>query len=203
MQKSRNLGFIESISNPSQLEPAAVITTAELVNAPPLYSIQDEKNQFITGKGIVVGVIDSGIDYRHPDLGGGKFGDTGKVIGGTNFLSKTDPPLDDDNIGHGTAVAGLIACDSKTKYPGIAPGASLRSYKVFNNIKKTVSEDTVVAALNQAVKDGCQVINISLSSPGTGDQSALAKAAQTSTNSGFVVVGAAGDFGASHSATTA
>ncbi|NTU61797.1 MAG: S8 family serine peptidase, partial [Caldiserica bacterium] len=143
-----------------------------------------------------------GIDYRHPDLGAGKYGDLGKVVGGMNFISKSDTPIDDDNLGHGTAIAGIIACDTKSQYPGVAPAALLRSYKVFNNIKKNVAEDVVVSALNQAVKDGCQVINISLSSPGTGDQTALAKAAQQAVEAGFVVVGSAGDYGSFNTSAT-
>lgn len=196
------LPFVQSVNGISSLEPAGTTENADLINATPLYSLQDEKSQSITGTGIVVGVIDSGIDYRHPDLGAGKYGELGKVIGGTNFLSKNDPPIDDDNLGHGTAIAGLISCDSKTKYPGVAPNSRLRSYKVYNNIKQKVAEDLVVSALNQAVKDGCQVVNISLSSPGTGDKSALSQAAESATNSGVVVVGAAGDFGCQNTSTT-
>lgn len=195
--------FVKTITSSNEYEPTgADQSNAELVNASPLYSLQDEKNQSIAGKGIVVGIIDSGIDYRHPDLGAGKYGELGKVIGGMNFISKSETPIDDDNLGHGTAIAGIIACDTKSLYPGVAPAALLRSYKVFNNIKKNVSEDIVVSALNQAVKDGCQVINISLSSPGTGDQTALAKAAQQAADAGFIVVGSAGDYGSFNSSAT-
>ncbi|MBP7732209.1 MAG: S8 family serine peptidase [Caldisericia bacterium] len=195
----RKQAFVKSISSSNEYEPTGDQSNADLVNASSLYALQDEKSQSIAGKGVIVGVIDSGIDYRHPDLGAGKYGDLGKVIGGMNFISKSDTPIDDDNIGHGTAIAGIIACDTRSLYPGVAPSALLRSYKVFNNIKKNVSEDVIVSALNQAVKDGCNVINISLSSPGTGDQSALAKAAQQAVDAGFIVVGSAGDYGSFNS----
>jgi minor extracellular serine protease Vpr len=197
----RSMPFVKEVLTPQILEPAAVLSNADLVNTGSIYSLTDEKGQLITGKGITVGVIDSGIDYRHPDLGGGKYGDLGKVIGGVNYISKNETPIDDDNIGHGTAIAGIIACDSKTRYPGVAPNALLKSYKVYSNTKKTVTESTVLAALDQAVTDGCQVVNISLSSPGTGKQSALAKGAETATNAGVIVVGAAGDYGSFHSAS--
>lgn len=202
IEKIRIMDFVSDVRSPIELEPTGANLNAELVNSTSLYSLQDDKGQSISGKGMVVGVIDSGIDYRHPDLGAGKYGELGKVIGGANFISKNDPPIDDDNLGHGTAIAGIIACDAKTLYPGVAPGASLKSYKVFNNIKKNVSEDIVVSALNQAVKDGCQVVNISLSSPGTGSQTALAKAASQAVDAGVVVVGSAGDYGSYNSSAT-
>lgn len=196
------LAFVSDVVSPTQLEPTGNNFNAELVNSTSLYSLQDDKGQSVSGKGIVVGVIDSGIDYRHPDLGAGKYGELGKVTGGTNFISKNDPPIDDDNLGHGTAIAGIIACDTKSLYPGVAPGASLKSYKVFNNIKKNVSEDLVVSAINQALKDGCHVVNVSLSSPGTGSQTALAKAASQAADAGVVVVGSAGDYGSYNSSVS-
>ncbi|MEM6313871.1 MAG: S8 family serine peptidase, partial [Planctomycetota bacterium] len=57
----------------------------------------------ILGAGHAVAIIDSGIDYTHPDLGGG-FGDGFKVVGGYDFVDEDDDPMDTD--GHGTAVAG-------------------------------------------------------------------------------------------------
>src|SRR5436305_7224826 len=58
-----------------------------------------------SGKGVVVAVIDTGIDYTHPALGNG-FGPRARVIGGYDFANSDTDPMDDN--GHGTHVAGII-----------------------------------------------------------------------------------------------
>jgi len=79
------------------------------------------------GEGVKVGIIDSGIDYKNPALGGG-FGPGFKVAGGYDFENNDDDPMDDD--GHGTSVAGVIAASGELI--GIAPKATLYAYKVMN-----------------------------------------------------------------------
>jgi hypothetical protein len=79
------------------------------------------------GKGIKVGILDTGIDYKNSALGGG-FGSGFKVAGGFDFVNNDKDPMDDD--GHGTAVAGVIAADGELI--GIAPKATLYAYKVMN-----------------------------------------------------------------------
>ena len=63
----------------------------------------------IDGSGIKIAVIDTGVEFNHPDLFG--WGDGGKVIGGFNFIQEGQPPLDTN--GHGTQVAGIIAADGQ------------------------------------------------------------------------------------------
>src|SRR5438552_1447939 len=60
----------------------------------------------LTGKGVTVAVIDTGIDYKLPSLGGG-IGATHKVIAGWDFVNDDSDPMDES--GHGTSVAGVIA----------------------------------------------------------------------------------------------
>ena len=76
----------------------------------------------ITGRGQSVAILDTGVDYNHPALGGG-WGRT--VIGGYDFVNNDSDPM--DQTGHGTMVAGMIAARQFTyggyKYRGIAPGA--------------------------------------------------------------------------------
>ncbi len=62
------------------------------------------------GEGIVIGIIDTGIDYMHPALGGG-FRPGFKVIGGYDFANDDPDPMDDNN--HGTHVAGIVAADGE------------------------------------------------------------------------------------------
>ena len=87
--------------------------------------------------GIIVAVIDTGVDFNHPDLFG--WGEDGKVIGGYNFIQTNQPPL--DNNGHGTQVAGVIAADGEIV--GIAPKAKILAYKVSED-GEGVSSDLII-----------------------------------------------------------
>lgn len=79
-------------------------------------------SQGITGKGINIGILDSGIDYTHPDL---------RVIDGVNFVSEGQDFM--DNNGHGTRVAGIISSLNNTiGILGIAPDANLYAIKVLD-----------------------------------------------------------------------
>ena len=109
----------------------------------------------IEGNGITIAVIDTGIDFNHPDLFG--WGPDGKVIGGYNFIQEGEPPLDIN--GHGTQVAGIIAADGQLV--GVAPKAKILAYKVSENGEE-VSSDLIIKAIDRSIEDGADVINISL-----------------------------------------
>jgi len=109
----------------------------------------------IDGAGIKIAVIDTGVDFNHPDLFG--WGPDGKVIGGYNFIHENEVPMDTN--GHGTQVAGVIAADGKIK--GMAPKAKLLAYKVSEN-GEGVSSDLIIKAIEKAIEDGADIINISL-----------------------------------------
>lgn len=84
------------------------------------------------GSGVAVAVLDTGIDYTHPLLGGGGF-PNGKVIGGIDLGDDDDNPLDQN--GHGTACAGIVAGNIPTTNTGdyiggVAPGAKLYAVKI-------------------------------------------------------------------------
>ncbi|CAM2005583.1 S8 family serine peptidase [Acanthopleuribacter pedis] len=79
------------------------------------------------GSGQVIAILDSGIDYTHPDLGGG-FGPGYKVIGGYEFIDNDTDPMDEHY--HGTHVAGIAAADGDIQ--GIAPKAKLLAYRVLD-----------------------------------------------------------------------
>jgi len=109
----------------------------------------------IDGTGIKIAIIDTGIDFNHPDLFG--WGPDGKVIGGYNFIQKDQPPLDTN--GHGTQVAGVIAADGQAV--GVAPKAKILAYKVSED-GEGVSSELIVKAIEKAIADGADIINISL-----------------------------------------
>ncbi|HYO09137.1 MAG TPA: S8 family serine peptidase [Tepidisphaeraceae bacterium] len=85
----------------------------------------------ITGKGQAVAVIDTGIDYTNPLLGGG-FGPGHRVVGGWDFVSDDADPM--DTYGHGTEVAGVIGASgfdlNGTHYAGVAPECNLVALRV-------------------------------------------------------------------------
>ncbi|HEX6096582.1 MAG TPA: S8 family serine peptidase [Thermoanaerobaculia bacterium] len=139
------------------------------------------------GQGIVVAVIDTGVDHQHPAL-------AGKVIGGYDFVNDDDDPMDDHR--HGTHVAGIIAASSSTMN-GVAPGVSLLAYKVLDQIGNG-EMSAIVAGIDRAVADGADVINLSLGMGGhPGDP--MARAVDAATAAGVVVVVAAGNAGEFHS----
>ena len=107
------------------------------------------------GTGIRIAVIDTGVDYTHPDLFG--WGPDGKVIGGYNFIDEDQLPMDTD--GHGTQVAGIIAADGLVV--GIAPKADILAYKVSED-GRGVSSELIIRAIERAVDDKVDIINISL-----------------------------------------
>ncbi len=109
----------------------------------------------IDGNGIKIAVIDTGVDFNHPDLLG--WGPDGKVIGGYNFIQEGELPLDTN--GHGTQVAGIIAADGQLV--GVAPKAKILAYKVSEN-GEAVSSDLIIKAIDKSIEDGADIINISL-----------------------------------------
>ena len=157
----------------------------------------------LTGRDVKVAVIDSGIDYTHPDLGG-CFGKGCKVEAGYDFVGdayngvsepKPDPDPLDNCQGHGTHVAGIIGAQAASKQgvTGVAPNVKLHAYRVFG-CKGSTSEAIVIAALLVAYKNGAQVINLSLGGSGWA-QSPAARFASLLTEKGVVVVAAQGNDG--------
>jgi len=116
------------------------------------------------GEGVKVGILDSGIDYNNPALGGG-FGPGFKVAGGYDFVNNDNDPMDDD--GHGTSVAGVIAANGELI--GIAPKATLYAFKVMNAWGWGWSNNTITALercvdLNQDndMSDHLDIVNMSI-----------------------------------------
>lgn len=114
-----------------------------------------------TGAGVVVGVLDTGVDATHPDL-------AGKVIAQENFVSMFEPDIA-DHVGHGTHVASTIAgtgAASGGRYRGIAPDAQLITGKVC--FSQGCPSSSIIAGMEWAVtQGGAAVINMSLGGPAT------------------------------------
>jgi subtilisin len=139
----------------------------------------------VRGTGVTVAVVDTGIDYTHPDL-------VGKVVGGYSFVRYTKNYMDDN--GHGTHVAGTIAAvDNDIGVVGVAPGASLLAVKVLDRSGSGYTSN-VISGIQWSVANGAQVISMSLGS--SSDSQALHDAVDAAYAEGVVVVAAAGnDYG--------
>lgn len=175
---------------------ATLNDSVPLVGAPQLWALSDQNGQPVRGRGIRVAVIDTGVDYTRPDLGG-CFGPGCKVAGGYDFYNNDADPFDDN--GHGTHVAGIIGANGTIK--GVAPEATLLAYKVLGQDGSGWAS-AIIAALEVAANpdgdpmtdDGAHVINMSLGGGGNPDDP-LSQAVDQAVQQGSVVVVAAGNAG--------
>lgn len=107
------------------------------------------------GSGVTVGVIDTGVG-PHDNL---------SVDGGENtVLGEAPTDWKDSGAGHGTHVAGIIAARgaAPSGVAGVAPGVRLRSYRVFGKGSDGATNFAISKAIDRAVADGCDLINMSL-----------------------------------------
>lgn len=114
-----------------------------------------------TGEGITVAVIDTGVDYTHPDLAHA-FGD----YKGYDFVDNDEDPQETpkgdsrgEETAHGTHVSGTVAANGNIK--GVAPDAKLLGYRVLGPGGSGTSEN-VIAGIERAVQDGADIMNLSL-----------------------------------------
>ncbi|MFO7991633.1 MAG: S8 family serine peptidase [Thermoplasmata archaeon] len=149
---------------------------------------EDAKEKYgVSGQGVTVAVLDTGIDDSHPDL------DEGTVILGKDF---TDDNSTEDGFGHGTHVAGIIAGDgdaSNGLYKGVAPNSSLINVKVLNN-EGWGYESWVINGIEYAVNNSADIISMSLGS-GPREDDPLAQASDWAVEQGVVVCVSAGNSG--------
>ncbi|KAK6516172.1 hypothetical protein TWF506_006083 [Arthrobotrys conoides] len=156
----------------------------------------------LSGKGIKIAVIDTGIDYTHPSLGG-KFGPGNKVAFGLDLVGdryngqNIPVPKDDpiDCAGHGTHVAGIIAAVDKD-FIGVAPEVTLGAYKVFGCPSVSVGNDVLISAFLQAQADGADLITASIGGPSGWTEDPWAKVVTRIVDSGTPCSIAAGNEGA-------
>ncbi len=183
-QMAHKLGEEESIDAVWEDLPvhAFLDVSAEKIHAPALWQ------RGITGAGVKVAVVDTGIGQGHPDF-------AGRIAAAADFTGKGSPQ---DGNGHGTHVAGIIAGSGAASggiYRGIAPDASLYIAKVLTDSGSGHMSD-VIAGLEWAVQQGAQVVNISLGSDEPCDGSdALATVCDEVVHRGVVICAAAGNNG--------
>jgi subtilisin len=139
------------------------------------------------GRGVRVAVVDTGVALEHPDL---------VVTGGRNcVLGEDEADFGPNGLRHGTHVAGIVAARGRppSGRAGVAPGVELRSYRVFGRGDGDATNFAIAKAVDAAVEDGCDVINLSL---GGGRPDPVIRAAlEEAQLAGAVVVAAAGNDG--------
>ncbi len=167
----------------------------------------------LTGIGIKVAVIDTGLDYGHPDLGGcGSIGPGCRVRKGWDLVGdafNADPtaatynpvPTPDpdpmDCAGHGTHVAGIVGAngDPATGHVrGVAPGVTFYAYRVFGCVGSTL-DSVMIEAMERALDDGAQVVNMSIGAALGWPQWPTALASDRLVRHGVVVVASFGNSG--------
>lgn len=177
--KLKKSGYEKLKNNPKVLKiekslrvKVALDTSKEQVNASNTWRLI-YNNLNLTGRGESVCIIDSGVDYTHPDLGectSDSFvgGTCPKVIAGNNYCptdscnSQNSTPL--DNNGHGTHVAGIVASTNNT-FRGIAPDATIVAIKSLNSTGFGSTANIVAGidwCVNNASKFNISVISMSL-----------------------------------------
>jgi len=183
-------------------------TLAQSVNAPIYAPTQSEfarsvsvrqlnlsgvHSQGILGRGVIVGVLDTGLNLNHPE-----FRNSGRIL--TGYNASTGGTDVSDDWGHGTHVAGIIAAaaDGQGMY-GVAPGTSLLPVKVFGGAPgmSAASSADIDRGLLYATSHGARVINLSLGGNSPTGSTALSRMAAD--NRTLVVV-AAGNDGMAHPA---
>ena len=109
------------------------------------------------GKGVTVGVVDTGVT-AHPDL---------VIAGGANTVpGENRNDFADNGRAHGTHVAGIIAARGAPPngLRGVAPGVTLRAYRVFGKGQGSASSFAIAKAIDVAIAEKCDLINMSLGS---------------------------------------
>jgi subtilisin family serine protease len=205
--KSHHVQVIDTYNSISSVAIKADKDTAEtLITSPDILEVQENRSYEIqrqtlpkafsslnissdirsslTGKGIKIGVLDTGIDSKHPDL---------KVSGGVCVLQADCTMGYTDDNGHGTHVAGVIAAvNNDIGTVGVAPGAELFAIKALDSTGGGTTT-TILSGIEWAIKNDIDLVNMSITTKD--NDVALKTMIDRAYESGVLIVGAAGNNG--------
>ncbi|MFK7871226.1 MAG: S8 family peptidase [Roseobacter sp.] len=161
-----------------------------------------------TGEGIIVAVLDTGVDYDHTDLDANMWVNAGEIVGdgidndgngfiddvnGWNFSFSGESNNVNDVRSHGTHVAGIIGAEANGQGTvGVAPDAEIMAVKVLGDNGGGTWE-AIVEGIDYAIENGAKIINMSLG--GSSLPSSIFGAVQRAQDAGVIIVAAAGNSG--------
>lgn len=210
--------------NPPQATPPATGPKAPTTNAPHVFpdvanyggtnewnlnaiNAPESWSQGYSGQGVVVAVVDSGVDWKHPDLQGAIWTNPGEIAGdgidndrngyvddtrGWDFANRDNNPMDEN--GHGTHVAGsIVAARNDIGATGVAYQADVMPVRVLGAIGSG-TDYAVAQGIHYAVDNGADIINLSLGSASY--SSYLTDALSYAASKNVLVVAASGNEGA-------
>lgn len=162
----------------------------ELIGSEAVRGILDQNGERLTGKGMTIGVIDTGIDYDHPDL-------RRNFAGGHDLVDGDEDPMETKGLGlrstlHGTHVAGIIAANGRMR--GMAPEAKIIAYRALGPGGSGTTEQ-VIAAIDEAIKDKVDILNLSLGNDVNGPDLPISLALNKAVDNGIVAVTSSGNSG--------
>ncbi|WP_404429733.1 S8 family serine peptidase [Sutcliffiella horikoshii] len=155
-----------------------------------MHRLFDKEGNRLTGKGVKVGIIDTGIDYTHPDL-------RDNYAGGYDFVDEDKDPMETKRSQgmptlHGTHVAGIVGANGHLH--GVAPEVELIAYRVLGPGGHGSSEH-VIAAIEMAIHDKVDVLNLSLGNTINGPDWPTSLALNKAVEHGVVAVTSSGNSG--------
>lgn len=186
LKKDKNIFSVTEVkSYKAELEDSV-----PFIGAGEARSFFDSKNRRITGKGVVVGIIDTGVDYEHPDL-------QKSYRGGKDLVDGDDDPMETKGhpslaTSHGTHVAGIVAANGRMK--GVAPEAEIRAYRALGP-GGTGDTEQVLAAIDAAIEDKVDVMNLSLGNEVNGPDLPISLALNKAADLGIIAVTSSGNAG--------
>lgn len=197
LSRLSSLEFIKAVHtsvtykiNTSKTDMAPVLSADDIQDSGDMVIPEALNDTEFTGKGVKVAVIDTGVDYTHPDL-------EGNYRGGYDLVDLDENPMETlpeqgMPTQHGTHVAGIIAGNGTLT--GVAPDAEIYAYRALGpgGIGSSVQ---IIAAMEQAVKDGVDIINLSLGNNINGPDYPTSIAVNKATELGIAVVTANGNSG--------
>ena len=162
------------------------------VNAPAVWSYNGSTGY--NGNGVIVAVVDSGVDYNHIDIAGSMWdGGANYPHHGYDICHDDDDPMDD--YCHGTHVAGIVAGQGNAgTQTGIAPGAKIMAVKVLDETGYGTDAD-LISGVHFAMNHGADIINLSLGDPEMGPTAVYRDLFNTVRDAGMVASVAAGNVG--------
>lgn len=204
-QEAKDMSMLDGVTSvvKGRIFYPHMFNTVVSTKAQDAWNMKDKLGKNLSGDGVLVGIIDTGIDYDHPSLGNGFKNEDSKVAAGYDFSDLDDDPrpVTGHQGWHGTHCAGIVAATGlpgiardDTTITGMAPAAKLGAYKVFGGVGGART-DRIMQAMERAYLDGCKVISMSLGSTYVWQDEIYCKMVDKLTDKGVVCSISAGNDG--------